>query len=94
MYNLPSTYGGPFPADKQEVLNVFERLHHEYMNSKRKRDFCIKRVYEMCTYLLYAHGDLCIMAKVSHKGAFREAGEIGRQILMDSRQNAVINFIE
>ena len=32
----------------------------------------------MQTYLLYASGDICIMATVNHKTAFRESGEIGK----------------
>lgn len=63
------------------------------MKSKRKRDFCIKKVYAMSTYLLYAHGDMCIMARVNHKGAAREAGDIGRQILMDAKENSAANFV-
>jgi hypothetical protein len=47
----------------------------------------------MTTFLLYAHGDMCIMAKVNHKGALREAGDIGKQILMDSKDNFSANFI-
>ena len=38
----------------------------------------------MHTYMLYSSGDFCILALVNHKGAFREAGDIGKQILMDS----------
>jgi hypothetical protein len=92
MYNLPSPYGAQSES-KQAVLCQFERLHHEYLKSKRKRDFCTKRVYQMFTYLLYAHGDLCIMAKVYHKGAIREAGDIGRQILMDVKESQNSHFI-
>lgn len=92
LYNFPSSYG-VFPETKREVLCQFEKLHNEYLKSKRKRDFCIKRVYQMTTFLLYAHGDLCIMAKVHHKGAIREAGDIGRQILFDVKESATSHFL-
>jgi len=32
----------------------------------------------MHSYVLYANGDICIMAKINHKGALREAGDIGK----------------
>ena len=63
MYNLPSNYA-EYPTDKIKTLRIFEKLHNQYLKSKQKRDFCIKRVYEMNTYLLYANGDLCIMAQI------------------------------
>ena len=63
MYNLPSCYG---EASPQQIytLRQFEKLHNQYLKSKRKRDFVIKRVYQMSTFVLYAHGDLCIMAEI------------------------------
>jgi hypothetical protein len=60
------------------MLYQFEKLHHQYLKSKRKRDYCIKKVYEMHTYLLYSSGDFCVIALVNHKGAMREAGDIGK----------------
>jgi hypothetical protein len=74
-------------------MRQFEKLHHQYLKSKRKRDFCIKRVYEMNTYLLYAHGDMCIMANIEHKGSIREAGDIGKQILFDVKESLGSNFL-
>lgn len=48
------------------------------MRSKKKKEFCIKRVYQMETYLLYSKGDIFIYAVITHKGATREAIEIGK----------------
>jgi hypothetical protein len=48
------------------------------MRSKKKKEFCIKRVYELETYLLYSKGDFFIYAVIAHKGASREAIEIGK----------------
>mgnify|MGYP000937342012 CR=1 FL=1 len=59
-------------------LRNFERLHHIYLNTKKKKEFCIKRVYSLETYLLYSKGKILIYAVINHKDANREAIEIGR----------------
>lgn len=64
-----------------------------YLNTKKKRDLCIKRVYMMETYLLYSRGDIIIFAVIQHKGADREAIEIGKQILADAKEIESTNFI-
>jgi hypothetical protein len=57
---------------------MFEKLHNVYLNTKIKKEFCIKRVYPLETYLLYSKGRVLIYAVISHKSAQREAIEIGR----------------
>ena len=47
----------------------------------------------MDTFLLYARGDVVVMSLLTHKGSKREAGELGRQILLDSRESESTNFI-
>jgi len=45
------------------------------------------------TYLLYSRGDILIYAVIIHKGAAREAIEIGRQILQDAKEIEGTSFI-
>ena len=60
---------------------MFEKFHHIYLNTAKKKEFCIKRVYENETYLLYSKGKILIYAVINHRDSKREAIEIGRQIL-------------
>jgi len=69
-----------------------EKLHHQYLNAKRKK-ICIKKVYCTETYLLYSRGDTFIYAVIDHKGADREAIEIGKQILTDAKEIESTSFI-
>ena len=48
------------------------------MRQKKKKEYMIKRVYNMDTYLLYSKGDIFIYAVIAHKGASREAIEIAK----------------
>lgn len=47
----------------------------------------------METYLLYSRGDILIFAVIMHKGAMREAIEIGKQILADAKEIESTSFI-
>jgi len=47
----------------------------------------------METYLLYSKGDVLIYAVIDHKGADREAIEIGKQILADAKEIESTSFI-
>lgn len=59
-------------------IRQFEKLHDIYIKSKKKRELCIKRVYQMESFLIYSRGDIFIFAVIAHKGAQREAIEIGK----------------
>jgi hypothetical protein len=74
-------------------LRTFEKLHNQYVKAKRKKELCIKRVYELDSYLLYSKGDIFIYAVITHKGATREALEIGKQILADAKEIESTSFI-
>lgn len=47
----------------------------------------------METYLLYSKGDVFIYAVIDHKGAFREALDIAKQILTDAKEIESTSFI-
>jgi len=47
----------------------------------------------MDSYLLYSKGDIFIYAVITHKGATREALEIGKQILADAKEIESTSFI-
>ena len=47
----------------------------------------------MDTFLLYSKGDIFIFAVIAHKGAQREAIEIGKQILSDAKEIESTSFI-
>ena len=67
------------------------------MRQKKKKEYMIKRVYNMDTYLLYSKGDIFIYAVIAHKGASREAIEIAKQILSENRYadyaKAIISYV-
>ena len=46
--------------------------------SKKKKEFCVKRVYNEDTYLLYSKGKILIFCVIDHTTATREAIEIAR----------------
>ena len=48
------------------------------MRDSKKKEFCIKRVYSVDTYLLYAKGNLLIFAVIKNKESDREPIEIGK----------------
>lgn len=50
-------------------IRQFEKLHDIYIKSKKKRELCIKRVYQMESFLIYSRGDIFIFAVIAHKGA-------------------------
>jgi hypothetical protein len=89
---MPSPYE---KASEEQIkwIRKFESLFTIYQKSKKKRDLCIKRVYLMETYLLYSRGDILIFAVIMHKGAMREAIEIGKQILADAKEIESTSFI-
>lgn len=72
---------------------MFEKLYTIYQKSKVKKELCIKKVYPLDTYLLYSRGDILIFSVIIHKGATREAIEIGRQILADAKEIEGTSFI-
>lgn len=91
-YNMPSVYGEV--SEKQIMwIRKFEELYNIYQKSKVKRELCIKKVYPLETYLLYSRGDILIFSVIIHKGANREAIEIGRQILADAKEIEGTSFI-
>ena len=91
-YNMPSVYGNATP---QQIIWIrkFEELYNIYQKSKVKRELCIKKVYPLETFLLYSRGDILIFSVIIHKGATREAIEIGRQILSDAKEIEGTSFI-
>ena len=76
-YNMPSSYHTATP-EQINWIRKFEKLYTYYQKSKAKRELCIKKVYALETYLLYSRGDILIFSVIIHKGATREAIEIGR----------------
>lgn len=52
-------------------------MHHIYIRDKKKKDFCIKRVYPFETFLLFSKGNLLIFAVINNRESEREAIEIG-----------------
>jgi hypothetical protein len=44
----------------------FEKLHNIYLRDRKKKEFCIKRVYPHDTFLLYSKGNLLIFAVVEN----------------------------
>lgn len=76
-YNMPCVYKVA-SAEQMKWLRTFEKLYADYQGSAKKRELCVKRVYAMETALLYSRGDILIFAVISHKGASREAIEIGK----------------
>ena len=91
-YNMPCVYKLA-NAEQLKWLRLFEKLYSSYQGSAKKRELCVKRVYAMETALLYSRGDILIFAVISHKGASREALEIGKQILMDAKDIEGTSFI-
>ena len=91
-YNLPATF-----SDYSEVqlnwLRTFEKLHHIYTRDKKKKEFCIKRVYSRETFLLYSKGNLLIFAVISNRESNREALQIGQQIISDAKDIETTSFI-
>ena len=65
-------------AEQLKWLRLYEKLYTVYQGSTKKRELMVKRVYPMETALLYSRGDILIFAVISHKGAAREALEIGK----------------
>jgi hypothetical protein len=76
-YNLPRSFTKDFTPTQLNWLRNLEKLHNYYLTAKKKK-ICLKKVYEMETYLLYSKGDIFIYAVIEHKGADREAIEIGK----------------
>lgn len=74
-------------------LRVFEKLYQTYMRDKKKKEFCVKRVYAMETFLLYAKGNLLIYAVINNGESDREPIEIGQQILSDAKEIESTSFI-
>lgn len=66
--------------EKMRNIRSFEGMYNLYEQSVRQKDLCIKKVYDNKreTHLLYSKGDILIFAIVDHKGATREAIEIGK----------------
>ena len=91
-YNMPCVYKMA-NAEQLKWLRIFEKLYADYQGSAKKRELCVKRVYAMETALLYSRGDILIFAVISHKGASREAIEIGKQILSDAKDIEGTSFI-
>lgn len=91
-YNFPRDFYG-CNDNQLKWLRTFEKLHNQYVKAKRKKELCIKRVYELDSYLLYSKGDIFIYAVITHKGATREALEIGKQILADAKEIESTSFI-
>jgi len=49
-----------------------------YIKDRKKKEFCIKRVYSSDTFLLYAKGNLMIFAVIENNQSDREPIEIGQ----------------
>lgn len=81
--------------EKMRSIRSFEGMYNMYEQSARQKDLCIKKVYDSIreTHLLYSRGDILIFAIVDHKGATREAIEIGKQILADAKEIESTSFI-
>lgn len=64
-YNIPNSFGA-FNATQMKWLHIFEQLHHLYLGAKKKKEFCIKRMYGTDTYLLYSRGKTLIFCVIDH----------------------------
>lgn len=91
-YNLPATFND-YSETQVNWLRTFEKLHHIYMRDRKKKEFCIKRVYPMETFLLYAKGNLLIFAVLNNGESDREPIEIGKQIIQDAKEIESTSFI-
>lgn len=91
-YNFPACFSDYTP-EQLNWLRVFEKLYHVYLRDKKKKEFCIKRVYALETYLLYAKGNLLIYAVINNGESEREPIEIGQQILSDAKEFETTSFI-
>ena len=84
------------PYDKQiDWIRSMEKMHQQFLSAKKKKEFCIKKVYQskLETHLLYSRGDIFIFAVIDKSGTEREALDIGKQILADAKEIESTSFI-
>jgi len=70
-----------------KTLREFEKLHHSYLCSRKKKDLLIKKKTHHYTYALLAKGDYVAMACIAHDHTQREAGDILRERISMAKQD-------
>lgn len=73
-------------------LHEFEKLYDRYQSNPRKETLLVK-VFAIETYVLYAHGEMVIMATIAHNRTSKDISEICMHLLEDVRADITSHFI-
>ena len=92
-YNLPFFNTETMPEEKMNCFYEFEKLHHQYLVGKKKKDIFIKKVYPIDTFVIYSKEQWVVMAQIAHNRTNLEVGEIMENIIQDTEIEETNSFI-
>ncbi len=77
----------------KHTLCRFEAMHNQLLNTKFKKNICMKEVEDRFTYMLYSTFDYTVIAKVNHNETAKDASLICRDVMNEIKGDESSSFI-